>query len=512
MEWINNLNDAIDYIEQHITDEIDYNAISQRSACSVYNFQRLFSFILNMPLSEYIRYRRLTLAAIEIQNSDLKIVDIAVKYGYESHEAFSRAFYKFHGIVPSAAKKKGVVLKYCSKASFKINITGGIKMHTYITGKDSSTIPQEFSIGQVQTESFSGARCPEMQPLTGSIRACLDYMGENYGFIDNNGARLDKGFIYACNLLGEAYGGDATVMCEQNTLANSMIGIQKLFNSLNYEFEIYSTDPGRSDYLPYDLMKQHIKNHLSVKKRPVITDGIWNVPMGYAVVGYEDGGDTLIGWNYHVFDFSPNPTPVTDKKSDWYADASFVILLGEQKHRVAEKNLYKLIIHEAYNYLTDGKSMSNAEFYDDLKRFLNQTEDKCISEAKRTRKIMGYATPPASLFEDDEAIRAELARTADPIWCCVSERRYYAAHFFETAKIVFPEHSELLSKTAGCFWSQSGLFGSEYLKEVGHDPVDREKFRDMDVRARMAEVVEQARREEENSIKLIKELIDCMEA
>ena len=122
MEWINNMNDAIDYIEQHITDEIDYNIISQRASCSVYNFQRLFSFILNMPLSEYIRYRRLTLAAIEIQNSDMKIVDLAVKYGYDSHEAFSRAFYKFHGVVPSAAKKKGVVLKYCSKASFKIII------------------------------------------------------------------------------------------------------------------------------------------------------------------------------------------------------------------------------------------------------------------------------------------------------------------------------------------------------------------------------------------------------
>ena len=510
MEWINNLNDAIDYIEQHITGEIDYNAISQRSACSVYNFQRLFSFILNMPLSEYIRYRRLTLAAIELQNSDLKIVDIAMKYGYDSHEAFSRAFYKFHGIVPSAAKKKGVVLKYCSKASFKINISGGIKMHTYITGKDSGAIPREFSIGQAQTESFSGARCPEMQPLTGSIRACMDYMGENYGFIDNNGGRLDKGFIYACNLLGEAYGGDATVMCEQNTIANSMNGMQKLFSSLDYELEIYSTDPDRNDYLPYDLMKQQIKNHLYIKNRPIVTDGIWNVPMGYAVVGYEDDGDTLIGWNYHVFDFSPNPTPVTDKKSNWYANASFVILLGEQKHRMPEKDLYKLIIHEAYNYLTDGESIANAQFYDGLKRFLNQTEDECISEAKRTRKIMGYATPPASLFEDDEAIRAEFTRTADPIWCCVSERRFYAAHFFETAKTIFPEHGELLGKIAGCFWVQSGKFGEEYLKEIGHDPVDREKFCDMAVRARMAEVVEQARQEEEKAIRLIKILIDSM--
>jgi AraC-like DNA-binding protein len=510
MEWINNLNDAIDYIEQHITDEIDYTVISQRSACSLYNFQRLFSFILDMPLSEYIRCRRLTLAAMEIQNSDVKIVDIAMKYGYDSHEAFSRAFCKFHGVVPSAAKKPGVVLKYCSKASFKINISGGIKMHSYITGKESSAIPQEFTIGQAHIEPFAGSRCPEMQPLTGSIRACLDYMGENYGFIDNNGGRLDKGFIFACNLLGEAYGGDATEMCEQNTLANSMSGIRKFFNSLSYEFEIYSTDPDRSDYMPEDLMKQHIKNHLFIKKRPVVTDGVWNVPMGYAVVGYEDGGDTLVGWNYHVFDFSANPMPVTDKKSDWYAAATFVILIGGQKQRPEEKDLYKLIIREAYNYLTNGSSMANAGFYDDLKRFLNQTEDECIAEAKRTRKIMGYATPPENLFDDDEAIRAEFARTADPLWCCVSERRYYAAHFFETAKAIFPEHSGLLGEIAGTFWSQSGKFGDEYLKEIGHDPVDREKFRDMAVRARMAAVVECARKEEEKSIMLIKELIDCM--
>jgi hypothetical protein len=154
--------------------------------------------------------------------------------------------------------------------------------------------------------------------------------------------------------------------------------------------------------------------------------------------------------------------------------------------------------------------MANAEFYDDLTRFLNQTEEECIAEAKRTRKIMGYGTPPASLFDDDEAIRAELARTADPLWCCVSERRYYAAHFFATAKNIFPEHSELLGKIEASFWVQSDNFGEKYLKEVGHDPVDREKFRDMAVRQRMAAVVECARQEEEKSIMLIKELLDCM--
>jgi hypothetical protein len=287
--------------------------------------------------------------------------------------------------------------------------------------------------------------------------------------------------------------------------------ICKCFNSFGYDFEIYTTNPDRNDYLAKEQMKLHIQNHMYVKNRPVITDGIWNTPMGYAVVGYEDNGDTLVGWNYHVFDFSPNPVPVTDKKSDWYENATFVILLGEQNKKIDEKELYRLIIREAYNYLTDSDLMSNNKFYGDLIRFLNQTEDECVAEAKRTRKIMGYATPPESLFEDDETIRNELVRTADPIWCCVSERRYYAAHFFKFAQAVFPEYGELLGKIEASFWVQSGKFGDEYLKEVGHDPVDREKFRDMAVRQRMAEVVESTRQEEENAIKLINELIDCME-
>ena len=383
-------------------------------------------------------------------------------------------------------------------------------MHSYITGKEGHTLQPEFLIEKAHTATFPGPRCPEMQPLTGSIRACLDYMGENYGFVDHNGWRLDLGFTYICNISGEAYGGDATVMCEQNTLENSMEGIYRCFGALGYDFEIYSTDPKRSDYLPKDLMKLHVQNQLCVKKRPVITDAIWNTPMGYAVVGYEDGGDTLIGWNYHVFDFGPNPTPLTAKKPNWYEAATFVILLGERTKKTDEKELYRLIIAEAYNCLTDGASMANGKFYGDLTHFLKQTEDECIAEAKRTRKIMGYATPPESLFEDDEAIRGELVRTADPIWCCVSERRYYAAHFFRLARAVFPEHDELLGKIEASFWVQSGQFGDEYLKEVGHDPVDREKFRDMAVRQRMAEVVECARLEEEKSIGLIKELIDCI--
>ena len=369
--------------------------------------------------------------------------------------------------------------------------------------------PENFMLEKIETETepFKGSRCPEMQPLTGSIRACLDYMGENYGFIDNNGGRLDKGTTYVYNLIGEAYTHDPTRMYASNTLTNSLDGIQRLFKALDYDIEIYTTDPSRNDYLSKEQMKLHIQNHLFVKKRTVVTDGFWAVPMNYAVVGYEDNGDTLVGWNYHVFNFGPNPEPVVEKKSNWYEEASFFIFIGEQNTRANEKELYKRVLHEAYYYLTDGKFMN---LYSELIRLLRQSEDECIAEARRNQEFLGEGVGMSAT--DDEMGGGIAYRMLDPIWCCVSERRYYAAHFFKLAQTVFPEYGELLSQIESSFWAQSGLFGSEYLKEVGHDPVDREKFRDMAVRARMAEVVENARQEEEKSIKLIKEVIDYMEA
>jgi len=109
------MTNAISYIEEHLTDSIDYNTVAKIACCYIYNFQRVFSYVFNMSLSEYIRSRKLTLAAIELQSSDARIIDIATKYVYDSHEAFSRAFEKFHGVLPSAVKEENASYKYCSK-------------------------------------------------------------------------------------------------------------------------------------------------------------------------------------------------------------------------------------------------------------------------------------------------------------------------------------------------------------------------------------------------------------
>lgn len=136
MEWLERMNTAIDYIENNLFDKIDYNQLAKIMCCSTYNFQRMFSFITNVTVSEYIRRRKLTLAVFELQNKDNKIIDIAFKFGYDSPEAFSRAFKKLHGIVPSLVYKNGILLKAYPKMSFHISIKGDSEMNYKIEEKE----------------------------------------------------------------------------------------------------------------------------------------------------------------------------------------------------------------------------------------------------------------------------------------------------------------------------------------------------------------------------------------
>lgn len=137
MDWLGRMNNAMDYIETHLSENIDYDQVARIACCSTYHFQRMFSFITDVPLSEYIRRRRLTLAAFELQSRELKVIDIAFKYGYESPEAFSRAFKKMHGVMPMSARDKGVQLKAYPRMSFHISIKGDREMNYRIEKKEA---------------------------------------------------------------------------------------------------------------------------------------------------------------------------------------------------------------------------------------------------------------------------------------------------------------------------------------------------------------------------------------
>lgn len=136
MDWIQGIQRAIDYVEAHITEEIDFEEAAKQAYSSSFHFQRVFGILCGMPLGDYIRMHRLSLAGEELSKGDAKIIDIALKYGYDTPESFSRAFTRFHGIAPSEAKHSGNV-KIFTPLSVKLTLTGGNKMNYRIEKRDA---------------------------------------------------------------------------------------------------------------------------------------------------------------------------------------------------------------------------------------------------------------------------------------------------------------------------------------------------------------------------------------
>lgn len=140
MNWIDGIHEAIDYIEDNITEKIDYDELGKISYSSPYHFQRIFSILCGYTVGEYIRFRRLSLAGSELAAEKIKVIDAAVKYGYDSADSFSRAFLKFHGITPSEARKPNAELRSFSRLSIKISLEGGNIVNYRIEKKPALTL------------------------------------------------------------------------------------------------------------------------------------------------------------------------------------------------------------------------------------------------------------------------------------------------------------------------------------------------------------------------------------
>jgi AraC family transcriptional regulator len=150
MEWSERMNAAIGYIEENLAGEIDFNEAAKRACCSLFHFQRMFFAIISMTPAEYTRRRRLTLSARELTSTNSKVIDIAIKYGYDSPDAFTRAFRQLHGITPQAAREPGVKLAAFPRISFNIILKGGNDMDYTIIDKKGFNIAltkRQFSTG-----------------------------------------------------------------------------------------------------------------------------------------------------------------------------------------------------------------------------------------------------------------------------------------------------------------------------------------------------------------------------
>lgn len=155
MNIIKSFNDTIDYLETVLDDEIDEKKVTQLSGYSYSMFSRLFSILTETTLSEYLRSRRLTEAAVILRNKDEKIIDVAFKFGYESSDSFGTAFKNFHGFTPSEVRN-GKPFKLVSRVQLALSVRGGRSMNITIQKK------QAFTVAGVNEQSINSSLCPSV--------------------------------------------------------------------------------------------------------------------------------------------------------------------------------------------------------------------------------------------------------------------------------------------------------------------------------------------------------------
>lgn len=140
MRWMECIGEAITYIEDNITQELTIESIAKKALISPFYFQKGFAMLCGFTVSEYIRCRRLALAGSELVATDEKIIDIAIKYGYDSPDSFTKSFTRFHGATPTAVRKSGAMVKSFAPLKIKFVLEGGYSMDYKIIKKDAFTV------------------------------------------------------------------------------------------------------------------------------------------------------------------------------------------------------------------------------------------------------------------------------------------------------------------------------------------------------------------------------------
>ena len=140
MRWMEAIGKAIQYIEEHITEELSVEEIARYVNISTFYFQKGFSMLCGFTVTEYIRNRRLALAGNDLAIGDEKVIDIALKYGYDSPDSFTKAFVRFHGVTPSQVRKGQMTLKLFAPLKIKISLEGGYLMEYKIMKKEAFTV------------------------------------------------------------------------------------------------------------------------------------------------------------------------------------------------------------------------------------------------------------------------------------------------------------------------------------------------------------------------------------
>lgn len=190
LEYIKSLNKSIDYLEENLCENLEIEEIAQIACLSKFHFQRMFNMLAGYTIAEYIRKRRLTLAAQELSSDNSKVIDVAIKYGYSTAESFSKAFSRLHGINPSAVKSTGSKLKAYPRLFFQLKLQGAKNMDYRIVEKEEfDVVGKSISVSTVDGQNFKeipefwnecnkNGFCDKLYPYAdelGVLGICMDY-------------------------------------------------------------------------------------------------------------------------------------------------------------------------------------------------------------------------------------------------------------------------------------------------------------------------------------------------
>lgn len=185
--WIEGFQESIDFIEQNLSETLDIDEIAGKAVLSPFYYQRIFGALCGMTVGEYIRARRMTLAAQELANSENRVIEIAVKYGYDLPDSFAKAFQRFHGITPSQAREPGASLRSFAPMHIKITLEGGSMLDYCIMEKASFTIvgtKRRFNSETSYQEipKYWNEWMSDKKGLKGMFGVCLDMDGKDFDY------------------------------------------------------------------------------------------------------------------------------------------------------------------------------------------------------------------------------------------------------------------------------------------------------------------------------------------
>lgn len=176
-------------MERHLREDLDIAELAGKAALSPFYYQRIFGALCGMTVYEYIRARRMTLAALALNRKDVKVIDVAVRYGYDSPDSFAKAFQKFHGITPSQAKEPGAPLRSFAPLHIKITMEGGTMLDYRIVEKAPFTIVgvkrrfhSDTSYQEIPKFWDEWLAQGETRSVMGTFGICLDMDGKNFDY------------------------------------------------------------------------------------------------------------------------------------------------------------------------------------------------------------------------------------------------------------------------------------------------------------------------------------------